>query len=80
MFEKIIKCNVTTIEKVKIFVDLNNNFDGDVTVVYGRYVIDGKSIMGMFSLDLSNTLSVTIESNSEKDIDLLIDSYKKYNI
>ena len=36
-------------------------FPGDVDIVSGRYVVDGKSIMGVFSLDVTKTLKVIVE-------------------
>ena len=39
----------------------------DVDVVRGRWVIDAKSIMGIFSLDLSTPVKITIHSENEED-------------
>ena len=46
------KVSLNTIEKVKDFVKQVQNIDASVDLVSGRYVIDAKSIMGIFSLDL----------------------------
>lgn len=50
-----------TIENVKEFVDTASKIEGDVTLLSGRYVVDGKSIMGVFSLDLTQPLTMEIE-------------------
>ena len=50
---KTVKICLNSIEKVKSFVNAITRFDVDFDLVSGRYVIDAKSIMGIFSLDLS---------------------------
>lgn len=50
-----------SIDSVKHFVNTMNRIDGDVVLSSGRYVIDAKSIMGIFSLDLSKPLHLEIE-------------------
>lgn len=55
--------NLNTIDKVKNFVNLINTFDGDFDLASERYVIDAKSIMGIFSLDISNDLRLDIHDN-----------------
>ena len=54
---------LSSIEAVKKFVNLVNAYDFDVDLVSGRYVIDVKSIMGIFSLDLSSKIKVEIQSD-----------------
>lgn len=78
--KKSVQVVVNTIDKVKSFVNCNSKFDGDVDVISGRYVIDGKSIMGMFSLDLARELSVIIESESDKAVEALVSDYKNNNL
>ena len=50
---KTVKILLNTIDKVKTFVNEITKFDYDFDLVSGRYVIDAKSILGIFSLDLS---------------------------
>lgn len=76
MVTKKIQLIVSAIDKVKTFVNINSKYDCTIDVVSGRYVIDGKSIMGMFSLDLTKVLDVTIECENESDIDSLIKEYE----
>ena len=54
----ITRININNIEAVKGFCKACNNLDCEVTVTSGRYSVDGKSIMGIFSLDLSENLLV----------------------
>lgn len=64
---KSVKVNLNTIDKVKKFVNLINTYEGDFDLVTERYVIDAKSIMGIFSLDISNDLRLDIHDNSSMD-------------
>lgn len=68
--------SIGTIDKVKAFTNCNWNFDGTVDVLLGRYIIDGKSIMGMFSLDLTHDVHVKLTSDSESEINSLLESYR----
>lgn len=68
--------SIRTIDKVKAFTNCNWNFDGTVDVLSGRYIIDGKSIMGMFSLDLTYDVHVKLTSDSESEINSLLESYR----
>lgn len=47
-----------SINDVKDFVNLVNKYDFDVDLTSGRYIVDAKSIMGIFSLDLSKPIKV----------------------
>ena len=60
---------INTIEDVKNFVTTVTKCNYDVDIVSGRYAIDAKSIMGIFSLDLSKP--VVLEVHSDKCDDLL---------
>ena len=62
---KSINIKLDTIDKVKEFVNKINTFDGDFDLVSGRYVIDAKSIMGIFSLDISAPLRLDIHDDAE---------------
>ncbi len=57
-----------SIDKVKSFVNEITKFDSDFDLISGRYVIDAKSIMGIFSLDLSKPIELNIHSDNAEDI------------
>ena len=58
---------LSSINDVKAFVNIVNNYNFDVDLVSGRYVVDAKSIMGIFSLDLSKPIKDEVrEEGSEK--------------
>ena len=56
-----------SIEDVKEFNRLVAVYEGDVDLVSGRYVIDAKSIMGIFSLDLSKAITMEVHSDDCQD-------------
>ncbi|WP_069997919.1 HPr family phosphocarrier protein [Cellulosilyticum sp. I15G10I2] len=64
---KSITISLNSIEKVKQFVNLINIYDGDFDLSSGRYIIDAKSIMGIFSLDLSKPLRLDIYNDNYAD-------------
>jgi Phosphotransferase system, HPr-related proteins len=55
-----------TFEKIKRFINVANRLDCELDLISGRYVVDGKSIMGIFSLDLSNPIEVRIISQNSQ--------------
>ena len=67
-----------SIDKVKSFVNILTKFDYDFDLVSGRYVIDAKSIMGIFSLDLSKPIDLTI--HTEENVDTVMEALKPYLI
>ena len=56
---KTVQISLNSIDKVKSFVNDITKFDYDFDLVSGRYVIDAKSIMGIFSLDLSKPIGIS---------------------
>jgi phosphotransferase system HPr-like phosphotransfer protein len=71
---KTVQISLNSIEKVKSFVSDISKFEYDFDLVSGRYVIDAKSIMGIFSLDLSKPIDLNIhadEAASEKILETL---------
>lgn len=59
-------CDVrlNSIESVKNFVEAIKNCEGKLELVSGRYVIDAKSIMGIFSLDLTRPITLRAASGT----------------
>ena len=55
-----------SVDKVKAFVNDMSKIEGDVFLCVGKYVIDAKSIMGIFSLELSKPLRLEIENWKEE--------------
>ena len=64
---KTVQISLNSIDKVKSFVNTITKYDNDFDLVSGRYVIDAKSIMGIFSLDLSKPIDLNIHSENNVD-------------
>ena len=64
---KNVMISLNSIGKVKSFVNTIAQFDYDFDLISGRYVIDAKSIMGIFSLDLSKPIELAIHTESNVD-------------
>ena len=64
---KTVQISLNSIHKVKSFVNEITKYDNDFDLVSGRYVIDAKSIMGIFSLDLSKPIDLNIHADGELD-------------
>ncbi len=62
---KTVEISLNSIDKVKSFVNTITRFDYDFDLISGRYVIDAKSIMGIFSLDLSKPIQLNIHMEGE---------------
>ena len=73
---KTVRISLNSIDKVKSFVNDLTKFDTDFDQVSGRYVIDAKSIMGIFSLDLSKPIDLNI--HSESSVDEIVNILKPY--
>jgi len=62
------KVKISTIDDVKEFVNTVMRYGYDVDLVSGRYAVDAKSIMGLFSLDLSGELTLKVHSDDADDL------------
>ena len=73
------KINISTIDDVKNFVSIVTRCDYDVDIISGRYAIDAKSIMGIFSLDLSKPIELNVHAENE-NLDAVMEKLKPYLI
>ena len=77
---KTVRISLNSIDKVKSFVnDLVRFTDVDFDLVSGRYVIHAKSIMGIFSLDLSKPIDLNIHADANR-MDEILSVLKPYII
>ena len=72
---KILDIRLSTIEDVRNFVNEVTRCEFDVDLASGRYIVDAKSIMGIFSLDLLNPIRMTVHSD---DCDEFLARVEKY--
>ncbi len=73
MYETTIQ--LSAINDVKDFVNTVIRFDYDIDLVSGRYAIDAKSIMGIFSLDLSKPIQLQAHTDDADELVQAIDKY-----
>ena len=73
---KTVEISLNSIDKVKSFVNEITKFNYDFDLASGRYVIDAKSIMGIFSLDLSKPITLNI--HAEADVDKILEALEPY--
>ena len=75
---KTVQISLNSINKVKSFVNDITKFDVDFDLVSGRYVIDAKSIMVIFSLDLSKPIELNI--HADIDVDTILSVLAPYMV
>jgi len=67
--EAVVKIN--SIDAVKKFCDISTKQDFDIDIINGRYIVDAKSIMGIFSLNLTENIELRIHESEDKCKDFL---------
>ena len=66
---------LSTIDDIRKFVDIVTRQDYDIDLSSGRYVVDAKSIMGIFSLDLMNKILLTAHTDDVEDLKKALAAY-----
>lgn len=74
---KTVNIKLTTAESVKKFVNIVSKYPYEIDIRSGRYVVDAKSILGIFSLDLSKPVTVEIYYD---ECDDFLEEIKEYII
>ena len=74
---KSVRISLELSSRVKDFVNITQGYDYEIYIKSGHYVVDGKSILGLFSLDTSKPLTVEIHSD---DCDDLLEKLKKFEV
>ena len=67
--------SLQAINDVKEFVNIVMRYDFDIDLVSGRYAVDAKSIMGIFSLDLSKPIELNAHTDDAEDFFKAIDQF-----
>ena len=57
---------LNSINSVKHFVDVSTAQSFEIDVISGRYVVDGKSILALFSIDLNHPVEVICHAEDEE--------------
>ncbi len=66
---------IVTIDDVKKFVSTVMTFNYDIDLISGRYAIDAKSIMGIFSIDLSKELKLVAHTDDTAELEKAISDF-----
>ena len=74
------KIKLDTIEKVKKFTSIIDTFENEIDLISNRYIVNAKSIMGVFSLDLPQNLSVIIHDATMKDVARLQELMEEFRV
>ncbi|MCH5324143.1 MAG: HPr family phosphocarrier protein [Eubacterium sp.] len=72
-----INIKLAAINDVKEFVNIVNLYEHDCDITVGKYVVDAKSIMGLFSLDLSKELKLTVHGGDD-EAEAFVGKIKKF--
>lgn len=71
---------LNTIDKVKRFIEIVILFEQDIDIVTGRYVVDAKSILGIFSIDLTRPMDCVIHTDDEEICEKFREAIKEFII
>ena len=66
---------IETISDVKKFVSTVMNFEYDIDLISGRYAIDAKSIMGLFSIDLSKEIKLVAHTDDSTELEKALEQF-----
>lgn len=72
------KVSINTLDKVKRFVNLTNQCDVDMDIVSGTLLIDAKSIMGIFSMDLTRSMILQIHDSNEERLEKYKELFEEF--
>lgn len=72
---KTVEIRLSTIADVRDFVNVVAQSDVEIDLASGRYVVDGKSIMGIFSLDLLSPIKLTAHSDDTDELFAALDRF-----
>lgn len=75
---KKITINLNTVSEIKKFINVVSAFESDVDIISEHYVCDAKSIMAVFSYNLTKPVQVEIHSNNENEIEKFVNAMKEF--
>ncbi len=74
---KILLKNMDNVEK---FIEITNKFNFDIDVISGKRMVNGKSVLGLLTLDLTSPLSVILNANKSNEINEFINLINDFKI
>ena len=60
--------NLNDFKRAKKFIEIANKFNSDIDVIRNRYIIDAKSTLGIFTIDLSEPVKIRLNSDDCAEI------------
>ena len=69
---------IGSIENGKKLSKIANKFEQDIDIVTGRYIIDAKSILGIFSLNLWSPVTIVLHSDDQEVVKSFISELKDF--
>jgi len=75
---KKVMINLSEAQQIKDFVNVINRYSFDIDLRSGRYVVDAKSILGIFSLDLSKPIELDIMADDGPEVEKFLADIKAY--
>ncbi len=75
---KKVSVNLNESTLIKAFVNIINKYPFEMDLRSGRYLVDAKSILGIFSLDLSKPIELEIHSDDTDEIAALLEDIKDF--
>ncbi len=75
---KEVKIRLSSIQDVRTFVDTVTKYNIDIDLSSGRYVVDAKSIMGIFSLDLLSPITLVAQTDDAAQVEALLADLKDF--
>lgn len=75
----IVKIQFRGLNSVKTFVNILQHYDNEFDIIDQRYVIDAKSIMGLFSIDLTHPVDLKIYCEDDETMNKILGDLDDYN-
>lgn len=73
---KTCQIKLSSIQDVRKFVDIVTRYDMEIDLSSGRYIVDAKSIMGIFSLDLLSEITLTAHGENSDELFKALEEFK----
>jgi len=77
---KSVNIKISTIEDIRNFVGILAKYTVDLDLKSGRYTVDARSLMGIFSLDLVQPVEFIIQSNDEAIVNAILADVKPWTV
>ena len=78
--DSLIKIKLKNINDIREFVNISNEYNFNITLSSGKYVVDAKQIIEVFSLDLNENININIKNTIENEKIDFLKKIKKYAI